>query len=535
MPAARLEYVAPWWVVWLHSVPHLDLRLQPVDSTFRPRDESYRESLLFLGLVAAVGLGLNLVFLVVRVICVCCCGRRQVVQTKRRDSCCVTWTAVVAGLVCCAAVGVGFYGNSETSDGVYQLIYSLDNANHTFSGIDELVLGTTEKMQVDLEQHLARLGEVFAARGDYIQSLKLVQQMAGSIMAQLSVVPKWREVSAELTELAKQTSYVEYFRWFSYLLFFIMDLVICFLTCLGLAKRSRCLLVSMLCCGVLTLLLCWASLAVDTAAAVGTSDFCTAPDTFILNVTEGHVSTEVARYYLYCSQSSSSPFQQVLTTFQRSLTSMQTQVAGLLQFALPHFPTAEKDLLEIQLLLNSSESSLHQLTAMLDCRGLHKDYVDGLSGICYDGVEGLLYLSLFSLLAALAFSTLVCTGPRAWKIFTTRDRDYDDIDEDDPFNPQARRIATHNTPRGPLHSFCSYSSGLGSQISLQPPTQTISNAPVSEYMNQAALFGGNPRYENVPLIGRGSPPPTYSPSMRATYLSVAEEQHLRHYGNEFPA
>lgn len=36
-------------------------------------------------------------------------------------------------------MGVGFYGNSETNDGVHQLIYSLDNANHTFSGIDELV------------------------------------------------------------------------------------------------------------------------------------------------------------------------------------------------------------------------------------------------------------------------------------------------------------------------------------------------------------------------------------------------------------
>lgn len=43
MPAARVEYVAPWWVAWLHSVPHLGLRLQPVDSTFNPRDESYRE------------------------------------------------------------------------------------------------------------------------------------------------------------------------------------------------------------------------------------------------------------------------------------------------------------------------------------------------------------------------------------------------------------------------------------------------------------------------------------------------------------
>lgn len=43
MPAARVEYIAPWWVVWLHSVPRFGLRLQPVDSTFSPRDESYQE------------------------------------------------------------------------------------------------------------------------------------------------------------------------------------------------------------------------------------------------------------------------------------------------------------------------------------------------------------------------------------------------------------------------------------------------------------------------------------------------------------
>ena len=43
MPAARVEYIAPWWVVWLHSVPHLGLRLQRVDSTFNPRDENYQE------------------------------------------------------------------------------------------------------------------------------------------------------------------------------------------------------------------------------------------------------------------------------------------------------------------------------------------------------------------------------------------------------------------------------------------------------------------------------------------------------------
>ncbi|XP_027510436.1 protein tweety homolog 2 [Corapipo altera] len=373
------------------------------------------------------------------------------------------------------------------------------------------VAGTTLQMQGGLEQHLARLNEVLAPRGDYVQTLKLVEQLAGSIVLQLQGLPGWGGVSTDLTALSARVAFVEYYRWLAYLLFFILVLTVCLLACLGLAKRSRCLLATMLCCGLLTLVLSWASMAVDTVAAVGTSDFCVAPDKFIMNQTDDEISAVVAHYYLYCDQSLSNPFQQVLTVFQRSLTTMQIQTQGLIQYALPLFPTAEKDLLGVQQLLNSSETSLHQLTALLDCRGLHKDYLDALIGICYDGVEGLLYLGLFSLLAAASFSTIICAAPRAWKQLTGRDRDYDDMDEEDPFNPQARRIATHRPPRGQLRSFCSYSSSLGSQSSLHPPAQTVSNAPVSEYMNQAVLFGGNPRYENVPLIGRGSPPPHVLP------------------------
>ncbi|NXP39295.1 TTYH2 protein, partial [Leiothrix lutea] len=313
------------------------------------------------------------------------------------------------------AVGIGFYGNSETNDGVFQLLYALDHANQTLTGIDSLVASTTLQMQGALEQHLARLNELLASRGDYVQTLKFAQQLAGSIVLQLQGLPAWRGVSADLTELSGQVAYVEYYRWLAYLLFFILVLTVCLLACLGLAKHSRCLLVMMLCCGLLMLVLSWASMAVDTAAAVGTSDFCVAPDKFIMNQTDNEISAEVVHYYLYCDQSLSSPFQQALTVFQRSLTTMQIQIQGLIQYALPLFPTAEKDLLGVQQLLNSSETSLHQLTALLDCRGLHKDYLDGLIGICYDGVEGLLYLGLFSLLAAAAFSTVTCAAPRAWR------------------------------------------------------------------------------------------------------------------------
>nr|XP_056711501.1 protein tweety homolog 2 isoform X2 [Euleptes europaea] len=480
--AARADYLAPWWASWLHGLPHLSLSLQPVPSAFRPKDPDYQQSLLLLALVGAVFLGLNLLFLAIYLICLCCCKREEESETKKPNSCCITWTAVVAGLICCASVGIGFYGNSETNDGVYQLIYALDNANHTLSGIDSLVSGTATQMKVTLEQHMARLNEIFAMRGDYVQTLKFMQQMAGNIVLQLSGLPVWEGVTIHLSQVTTEISTVEYYRWLSYLLLFILDLVICLIACLGLAKHSKYLLITMLCCGLFILILSWGSFSVDVAAAVGTSDFCVAPDKIILNMTQSGLSAEIVRYYLYCSQSLTNPFQQALTIYQRSLTTMQIQIQGLMQFAVPIFPSAAKDLLGMQKLLNSSETSLHQLTAMLDCRGLHKDYLDALVGVCYDGVEGLLYLILFSLLAAMAFSTIICAMPHSWKHLASRDREYDDIDDEDPFNPQARRIAAHNPTRGQVRSFCSYSSSLGSQTSLQPPAQTISNAPVSEYI-----------------------------------------------------
>uniref|UniRef100_A0AAR2KV79 Protein tweety homolog n=1 Tax=Pygocentrus nattereri TaxID=42514 RepID=A0AAR2KV79_PYGNA len=473
--SARVDYIAPWWTYWLHNFPHVNLRLQSIENTFKPQDEDYQQSLMFLFCVAAAGLGLNLLALAVYLSCLCCCRRdEEAEETKKPNSCCVTWSAVAAGLLSCVAVGVGFYGNSETNDGVYQLTYSLYNANHTLAGVENLVMGTMGGMQSGLKEHLSRLDEIFATRGDFVQTLQFMQQMSDNVIKQLLGLPDWEQAKVDLAAIADQTAFVEYYRWLTYLLILILDLVICLAACLGLAKQSH-----------LTL------------------------NQFVL---------------------------QSLTVFQRSLTTMQIQVQGLLQFAVPLFPTAERDLLGIQQLLNNSEGSLHQLTALLDCRGLNKDYLDALMGVCYDGVEGLLYLCLFSLLAAGAFCTMLCAIPRAW-----RERDYDDIDEEDPFNPRIRRLGSQHVQQGNLHSFCSYSSSMGSQNSLHPPAapaasaaSATSNAPVNEYMNQTALFGGNPRYENVPLIGRGSPPPSYSPSMRATYLSMTEDQ-MRHFGEDFRA
>lgn len=98
----------------------------------------------------------------------------------------------------------------------------------------------------------------------------------------------------------------------------------------------------------------------------------------------------------------------------------------------------QADLEQIQAVLNATEVGLHQLTALVDCRSLHmvspvaarptfaplrwahcaalslQDYVQALTGLCYDGVEGLIYLVLFSFVTALMFSSIVCSVPHTW-------------------------------------------------------------------------------------------------------------------------
>ena len=66
-------------------------------------------------------------------------------------------------------------------------------------------------MESGLTTHLSRLDEIFAARGDFVQTLQFMQQMADSIIKQLLGLPDWDELP-DLTAVANQTARVEYYR-----------------------------------------------------------------------------------------------------------------------------------------------------------------------------------------------------------------------------------------------------------------------------------------------------------------------------------
>uniref|UniRef100_A0A3Q3N497 Protein tweety homolog n=1 Tax=Labrus bergylta TaxID=56723 RepID=A0A3Q3N497_9LABR len=296
MATVRLDYVAPWWTYWLHNFPHFNFVFESVDNTFKPEETSYQQSLILLAGVGAVGLGLSLLLL----------------------------AAYLTLLCCCSAVGVGFYGNSETNDGVYQLTYSLYNANHTLGGINNLVAGSVGNVETGLKLHLERLDEIFATRSDYLQSLRFMRLMINNVIRELTALPDINKANVDLAAIADQTAFIEYYRWLAFLLLLITDLVICLAICLGMAKQSRWLLI-MYVLLTLSLILSWASFGVGAATAVGTSDFCVSPDKFIVNQTNDFISADVAHYYLFCSPNLPNPFQQVMIKYSAFCSHIITQ------------------------------------------------------------------------------------------------------------------------------------------------------------------------------------------------------------------
>uniref|UniRef100_A0A3Q3FH98 Protein tweety homolog n=1 Tax=Kryptolebias marmoratus TaxID=37003 RepID=A0A3Q3FH98_KRYMA len=501
--AAVVSYSPPWWVNLLHRLPHFNLEFQTVSSDFRPEDSEYQKSILLIGSLALVCLGLDLVFLLIYSFWLCCrrCKRDESShshthsQQPSADCCCTAWCVIIATLVCSAGIAVGFYGNGESSDGANRLAYSLRHANHTISGVEKLV----SSLNQTVEENLVQLETTFQDQSDFVAIVQKLQGQLDELVRLMVDVPFWANTDISLDDLAQKTEAFDFYRWLGYLGLLLFDVLICLLVLFGLIRNSRGTLIGVCLLGVLTLIISWGSLGLELAVAAVSVTMATLPN--------------ILQYYLRCNPGQVNPFQQRLSGSHKALVEMQDDVAELLRSATRDYASAKESLEQIQSTLNSTEVGLHQLTALVDCRSLHMDYIQALTGLCYDGVEGLIYLVLFSFVTALMFSSIVCSVPHTWPRKRTDEEDGED-------ESGASRGGVHdNLYRVHMPSLYSCGSSYGSEASLPATAHTVSNAPVTEYMSQNANFQ-NPRCENTPLIGRESPPPSYTSSMRAKYLAT---------------
>uniref|UniRef100_A0A3B3SL47 Protein tweety homolog n=1 Tax=Paramormyrops kingsleyae TaxID=1676925 RepID=A0A3B3SL47_9TELE len=483
--AAVVSYSPPWWVNLLHRLPHLNLQFEPIGGAFRPEDPEYQKSILLLGSVALACLALDLLFLLIYSFWLCC-RRRKAEEQTNADCCCTAWCVIIATLVCSAGIAVGFYGNGETCDGVGRLTYSLRHANHTIAGVEKLV-STTSSLNRTVEDGLQQLQSRYSQTPELVSIVQRLQGQLAELTRHVKDITFWDNGHMSLEELAVKTELFDWYRWLGYLGLLLFDVLICLLVLFGLIRSSKGTLIGVCFLGMLTLIISWGSLGLELAVAT--------------------VSISMA-----CEQCVAAVPQR-LSGGHRALVEMQDDVAELLHTAVKDYPQTKVPV-RIQGVLNTTEISLHQLTALVDCRSLHMDYVQALTGLCYDGVEGLIYLVLFSFVTALMFSSIVCSVPHTWQ----SKRNEEDGEEESVAHG-GRQQQRDSLYRVHMPSLYSCGSSLGSEASIPAAAHTVSNAPVTEYMNQNANFQ-NPRCENTPLIGRESPPPSYTSSMRAKYLAT---------------
>ncbi|XP_062820319.1 protein tweety homolog 3 isoform X1 [Anolis carolinensis] len=500
--SAGLSYSPPWWVSLLHRLPHFDLRWEAAGDEFRPEDAEYQQALLLLGGVALSCLALDLLFLLFYSFWLCCRHRKS--EELNADCCCTAWCVIIATLVCSAGIAVGFYGNGETSDGIHRLTYSLRHANRTITGVQDRVRDTAVALNKTAEPYLGDLEVMFAKQTDYLHMVQKLQGLLDELVRQTTEIPFWKNDEVSLDELADRVNQYDWYRWLGYLGLLLFHVLICLLVLFGLIRNSKGILIGVCLLGVLALVVSWASLGLELAVAVGSSDFCVNPDAYISKVVEDNavLTTDTLNYYLVCSAGSPNPFQQKLSGSHKALVEMQDDVLELMKSAVKEYPTSKEYLNRVQEVLNSTEINLQHLTALVDCRSLHLDYIQALTGFCYDGVEGLIYLVLFSFVTALMFSSIVCSVPHTWQQKRSSDED-----AEDESTAQGNRQTHDNLYRVHMPSLYSCGSSYGSETSIPAAAHTVSNAPVTEYMTQNANFQ-NPRCENTPLIGRESPPPS---------------------------
>uniref|UniRef100_A0A674PJ40 Protein tweety homolog n=1 Tax=Takifugu rubripes TaxID=31033 RepID=A0A674PJ40_TAKRU len=516
--ASVVSYSPPWWVNLLHRLPHFNLRFEQTSSDFQPEDWTYQQSIFLLGGVALACLALDLLFLFFYSIFLCC-RRSKNEEQPNADCCCTAWCVIIATLVCSAGIAVGFYGNGETCDGVNRLTYALRHANHTITGVQKLrlpravsqppelrliplysdlqVYDSTSSLNQTVDDSLQQLEEQYAEHGDYLSIVQKLQGQLEELVRQMVEIPFWDNTYVSLEELAVKIELYDWYRWSGYLGLLLFDVIICLLALFGLIRNSKGTLIGVCLFGVVALIISWVSLGVELAVSA--------------------VSVSIkARWrspgWATCSVRISSSFQK-LSGSHKALVEMQDDVSELLRSAIREYRQTKGSLEEIQGILNTTEISLHQLTALVDCRSLHMDYVQAVTGLCYDGLEGFIYLLLFSFITALMFSSIVCSVPHTWQA-----RRSDEDSEDESLSHGGRQNHD-NLYRVHMPSLYSCGSSYGSETSIPAAAHTVSNAPVTEYMAQNANFQ-NSRCENTPLIGRESPPPSVSPSYASDSFEI---------------
>ncbi|XP_071551912.1 protein tweety isoform X2 [Panulirus ornatus] len=447
-----------FWVDWFHLTPHINLTFHPVNATFNPLSPIYQESLGIIGSVPAGVLLLTLLALLLYLLTRCCDNRPR----KPGSITCLKVVLVLFAILTLGALGVSVWGNEEVHEGVTQCVRSLDNINSMVHSLSNQTKLFDETIRRNLEPQLNLFKETIQKTNIengtvemfIIESLRYMQGNISEVLL-INVEDINAMMSgAEMGDTVHLLGVGELGRWVGTLGVTGILMMVVLVVMIGVARHSRCTLITFSVLGLLAMILCWGLTSVYLVTSVALSDWCMDPNPFLEDQLSSLVSRDVAAYYLRCDPTRPSPFTRYLTHAQQAADVVLESLNKVTRIADAHYERAEihPRLDHLSAYVNKSQRSLGGVAALLECQSLHHHYRTALSATCYQAMSGVVYLLLSAAGSGLLFTILVWFTSHTW-IYLNHKAEPGTSEERDPFLPgRGSRGGTLTSLGGPGYS-----------------------------------------------------------------------------------
>lgn len=325
-------------------------------------------------------------------------------------------------MLCCGAIGLGLYGNDDLHNGLSHLLAQGRQVEALFVAVKNHTTAIHAALNDRVSKQLTELRDIFD--GPIAN-----QTAAQSLIKKVDNISKTNDIAAAATRDIKQFlegitlapalnmgEKLEGYRWPFTMGVLSVLLVLCVILLVGVARHSRCALITFSVCGLLAVIASWLLASIYLASSVALGDLCIAPDRYLASEASPWVPREVLLHYTHCEAARVNPFTRGLREAKQALDTTRKELAILKQPAVELFRNSGLDP-KFSLLItevNAVERLITSLTTLVDCRALHVHYVEGMKGLCHIGLLGLALMLLSSILSGLLFTVLVWVDSHTW-------------------------------------------------------------------------------------------------------------------------
>ncbi|KAK8742167.1 hypothetical protein OTU49_002154 [Cherax quadricarinatus] len=429
-----------FWVDWFHHTPHINLTLHPVNDTFSPLSPIYQESLGIIGSVPAGVLILTLLVLLLYLLTRCCDNKPR----KPGSITCLKVMLVLFAVFTLGALGVSVWGNEEVHEGVTRSVLSLNNINSMVHSLSNQTKLFDETIRRNLQPQLNLFKETIQRESIKNATVEMfiiesLHYMQGNISEVLLINVEDINAmmsGAEMGGMVRLLGVGELARWVATLGITGILMMIVLVVMIGVARHSRCTLITFSVLGLLAMILCWGLTSVYLVASVALSDWCMDPNPFLEDQLSKLVSRDVAAYYLRCDPTRPSPFTRYLTHAQQAANLVLASLNKVTRIADIYYERKEihPRLDHLGAFVNQSQRSLGGVAALLECQSLHHHYRTALTATCQQAMSGVVYLLLSAAGSGLLFTILVWITSHTW-IYLNHKAEPGTSEERDPFLP----------------------------------------------------------------------------------------------------